>query len=336
MWNYFHIKTDTDHTIRYAIGVKEDELNLDKINRFIVFFNGRTQWIELNSKILDDLDISEDTAILTMDHRGQGDSGGKRASIDSYSTFVKDSKFLIDKIIGGKPYMIMSHSMGGLITLYGCISKVFTPKSLILVSPLIRLPKYRVVHQIVRVLYPLRHLGVSRLLSNILNSVSLKYETNTLTHSYKYFNEVKHSPYPVPAPDLDWLHASMKASSFILDSRNLTQLLNIPLCMIVAEKEQVVDKKTFRFWFDKLERLKNQYRIQIRSSHQPITDNLPQSFDLPKIVDQFFTIGGAYHEILTEEDHYRNQAIKIINNWFTITEFNNCSYTKPDSLDKIG
>ena len=336
MWNCFYTKTEDEHIIRYAVGVKGESLDLDKINRFILFLNGRNQWIEINDKILDDVNISEDSAILTWDHRGQGDSEGKRASIDSYDTFVKDTKFLIDTVVGSRPYSIMSHSMGGLITLYGCVKKEFNPESIVLVSPLIRLPKYRLLHFMTGCLYPIKGLGVDEIWRKLGTFPSTSYETNNLTHSYKYFNKVKNTPYPIPLPDLDWLHASIKASKYITNPKNMVMLLDIPICLIVAQKEQVVDSKSFSQWFYTLQKLKSQSRNKNTYSDKGLMKDQEIGTRRSKIIDQFFSISGAYHELLTEEDHYRDQVIKIINNWLDITEFNQVSSDQLNELDKIG
>ena len=113
----------------------------------------------------------------------------------------------------------------------------------------------------------------------------------------------------------------------------MTPLLNIPICLIVAQKEKVVDSPSFNQWFYALEKLKSQSRLTYNK--QGVIDQ-KNGGKRSKIIDQFFSISGAYHELLTEEDHYRNQVINIINNWLDITEFNQVSDDQSSELDQIG
>lgn len=340
MWKFNYYKTDDNVSIRYAIGIKDFDPNLDfdleSIDRYIVFLNGRTQWIELNEKILDDLKISKNTAILTLDHRGQGASQGKRGSIDSYDRFVKDTRSIIENIVGSKPYILMSHSMGGLISLYGVLRLEFLPKSLILISPLLLLPGGKLLRACIGLMYAFRKLGIDYLLKKISDLSSFEYETNRLTHSYKYFYRVKCSPYPVPFPDIAWIRATSKASKFIFKSKNMLKVVSIPVLMIVAQKERVVDSKGFSLWFNKLENLKrcikNQNQNKNQNQDQNQGQNQNQNEDLKessakglKISNQFFCISGAYHELLTEEKPFRDKTISIINNWISIIEFDQIS-----------
>ena len=340
MWSFNYYKTDDNISIRYAIGIKDrdqslgtdldSKIDLKSIDRYIVFLNGRTQWIELNEKILDDLKISKTTANLTLDHRGQGASQGKRGSIDSYDRFVQDSKSIIENIVGSKPYILMSHSMGGLISLYGVLKAKFLPRGLILISPLLLLPGGRLLRACIGLMYAFRKLGVDYILKKISGRSSFEYETNRLTHSYKYFYRVKCSPYPVPFPDIAWIKATSSASKFIFKSKNMLKVVSIPVLMIVAQKERVVDSKGFSLWFNKLENLKKCIKNQNQNKNQDQNQN--QVEDLKessakglKISNQFFCISGAYHELLTEEKPFRDKTISIINNWISIIEFDQIS-----------
>ena len=128
MWYFSYLKDDsiTDYSIRYAIGFKNNnyhsEKDLEHINRFIVFINGRTQWIEMNEDIIEDLDISDDTAIITWDHRGQGDSVGKRGYINSYDEYIEDGLKVISKLIP-KDRVNRTHHQMLLFGRYYCKSK---------------------------------------------------------------------------------------------------------------------------------------------------------------------------------------------------------------------
>lgn len=309
MWYFSYLKDDSikDYSIRYAIGFKNDnyhsEKDLEHINRFIVFINGRTQWIEMNEDIIEALDISDDTAIITWDHRGQGDSFGKRGYVSSYDEYIKDGLKVISKLIPkDKKYIIISHSMGGLISLSGIMKKAFTPTHIVLISPLLLIPGGKFVRWFARFLCFIKHFGGTFLVKKITDKkLEFNFETNKLTHSYKYFLKVKNTPYPVDALDIDWLSASLKEEKVIFNSENIKKLEDIPVLLIYASKEAIVDISGFNKWFLKFIKL-SKYRLNIEN--------------------QIFCIEGAYHELLTENDLYRNQTFSIINNWLNLVVWN--------------
>ena len=95
----------------------------------VVFFSGRTEYIEKNIYTYRDLQ-SQNYDVWTLDWRGQGLSQRAivnhpdRGHIDNFDTFVADAAQFIDEIveldsIQNTPKILMAHSMGGAIaTLY--------------------------------------------------------------------------------------------------------------------------------------------------------------------------------------------------------------------------
>ena len=64
--------------------------------------------------------VTEGYAVYALDHRGHGQSGGKRASIRVFREYVDDLVRFIDRVRETRPHpprFLFGHSMGGLIAL---------------------------------------------------------------------------------------------------------------------------------------------------------------------------------------------------------------------------
>ncbi len=95
----------------------------------VVFFSGRTEYIEKNIYTFADLQL-QNYDVWTLDWRGQGLSQRAipqypdRGHIDDFDTFVADAAQFIGEVVqldrlDGVPKILMAHSMGGAIgTLY--------------------------------------------------------------------------------------------------------------------------------------------------------------------------------------------------------------------------
>ncbi len=71
-----------------------------------------------------------------FDHHGHGRSGGKRAHVPSFDTFLDDVEDnLSDLRALGKPVVLMAHSMGGLIAFNYCVTGRPLPDVLLLSGP---------------------------------------------------------------------------------------------------------------------------------------------------------------------------------------------------------
>lgn len=257
-----------------------------KISKFLIFLNGRTEWIEKYAFLPADLDLSEDSAFLTIDHRGQGASDGRPGYIDSYDTYAKDVKEVIDSLVKDNAYGFLTHSMGGLIALSGTIKKIFKPKFLILTAPLIHLPEK-----------PLPKI-IARPLSKILNYIFLKNlpipsskeeeefrDNNPLTHWPYGLKNIRHSPYPLNYVTPSWIKATFLASDSIF-SIDGVKSLTMPVFIISPENEMVVDKNGAKKW------------MQFCHENGKKIDSL--------------TIPKAKHEILNERLDIRQSACKEI------------------------
>lgn len=76
--------------------------------------------------------------VWAHDHRGFGRSGGDRAKIPSSNALIEDTKAVFDLLrehAGGKPPMLLGHSMGGAIAARAVTGGWITPRALVLSSP---------------------------------------------------------------------------------------------------------------------------------------------------------------------------------------------------------
>src|SRR3989338_4034759 len=113
-WKTDRLKTKDGTTIRYGVYAK----NPQAVKRYLVFLNGHGEYIEKYHYLPSDLLKNEEWGFLTWDHRGQGDSEGlPRLHVTTYEELASDAGELVSKIVDDKPYMVIAHSMGGLISL---------------------------------------------------------------------------------------------------------------------------------------------------------------------------------------------------------------------------
>jgi len=266
--------------------------NNNKFSKYIVFANGRTEWIEKYHYIPQDLELPDDFGFVTWDHRGQGDSGGARAMIDHYDSYAQDTSVIVNQTTEGRPFVVMSHSMGGLISLYATLKGYINPKALVLSSPLLRLPQNNVPGPIAKVL--------SKIFSELkLESVStgagshtkgISFETNSLTHSYDRFLTTSKNPFPIPGATFGWINQTFAAIEAIF-SEELLANLNVPVLVIHGSDESVVDITGFRDWV-----------------------KTAQKYSKSKIL--YRVIPGARHELYSEIDQYYNLALALTKDWF--------------------
>lgn len=259
--------------------------------QFVVFLNGRTEWVEKYDYLATDLELPEGTGFLTMDHRGQGASGGARAYVDDYDTYAEDVRTVLETAVGGLPYVVLSHSMGALITLHAALKGYIAPKAMVLGSPLLGLPDQPVPRVLAQPL--------ARLLSKcMLGSVStgagtftaIPFENNHLTQNADRYRRMQNGPYKVPGATFGWVAATFKAIGHCFTPAALTNL-TAPTLVLGASKESVVDPESLRVW------------VRAATAHAPADVQLR-------------IINGAKHELFSELPEPYAQAIAAVNTWF--------------------
>jgi alpha-beta hydrolase superfamily lysophospholipase len=74
--------------------------------------------------------------VVGIDHRGYGQSGGRRAYVDSWSQFLDDVEDQLAEVRSfGLPTVMLGHSMGGLIAASYCVDERPLPDLLVLSGP---------------------------------------------------------------------------------------------------------------------------------------------------------------------------------------------------------
>ncbi len=266
--------------------------NSNKFAKYVLFANGRTEWIEKYQHLPADLNLPKSAGFVTWDHRGQGASGGARAMVDTYDSYAQDAAAIADASTHGSPYVVMAHSMGGLISLYATLLGYIKPKALVLSSPLFRLPQHNIPAPIAQ---PLSKALSSMNLASVSSGAGshtkkTPFEINELTHHYERYMMMSDSPYPIPGATFGWIDQTFEAIDAIF-SKQLLSKLDIPVLVMHGSNETVVDPSGFKDWVQEAQ----------KHSNAEIT---------------YRVVSGARHELYSEIDTYYNAAIAYTNKLF--------------------
>ncbi len=277
-----------DGKIRYAIYSRQA-----KPDAYILFLNGRTEWIEKYSYVAEDLGIPENWGFISVDHRGQGFSVGLKGHVETYDDFALDLKALTMAICKDTPYFTLTHSMGGLINLYAMVKGCIKPRFSIMCAPLLAMPNKPFPAVVSKALSGmLTNLGLGQVSTGLGRFDTVDFEKNVLTHSRQRFERLIKSPCPVLSPTFAWVSASFAAVSTIYEPANLRQL-NIPIKIIQGTQEAVVPIGAAEEW-------------QIA-----LTQNSENDAEL-------VLIEGGRHELLSEEPAIYKKALDEINDFINL------------------
>jgi lysophospholipase len=256
----------------------------------VLILNGRSEWIEKYTDLPDGINLGDDTLWITMDHRGQGESGGPRAYVSSYDDYAQDAQAVLEAVAEDLPYAIVSHSMGGLIALYGTLQGHLEPYALGLSSPLLAMPDHPVPRKLAR---PLAEMMTRTRFAQQPTGTSTEkkreFVGNPLTRSATGFQRVCESPYPYVSPTFGWVQATFAACEAILDAEKLKKF-KTPVRILGGSHEHVIDPAGWSIWCMQA----------AKETRAPI---------------EFIRVNGGRHELLNEIPRVRNQAIQLLRNW---------------------
>jgi acylglycerol lipase len=132
-------------------------------------------------------------AVYAIDHRGHGRSDGSRAVIDRMRHAVADLDTLVDRVgagNGGRPLVLLGHSMGGAVAISYCIEHQDRLDALVLSAPLAALeaasPVQRAAGRLLSIVAP--SLGVVAIDSTAVSrdpAVVADYDADPLNHHGK-------------------------------------------------------------------------------------------------------------------------------------------------------
>ena len=252
----------------------------------ILFSPGRTEFIEKYFEFVDDL-IQRGFAVLILDPRGQGLSerlldDPVKSYVDSFDSYCDDFALAANVFKNDlpRPHIVAGHSMGGVIALQTILSGRLNPAACVLSAPMLA------VHDLETPIMPsvlrlLSWMGLSKFnlpFQSQRTGLPVSFKINKLTsdpNRYQlwatYFEN--HKRLRVGPPTYGWICAAMKAMKFVKEN---ARHLKIPTLLVAAGADPIV---------------------------------VPASIE--KFADEagadYVNIAGALHEILLEQDKYRDQ-----------------------------
>jgi alpha-beta hydrolase superfamily lysophospholipase len=291
-WSVATIRDETNSlSLRYGVYQPEAGVAAD---RFVILLNGRTEYLEKYNYFVEDLKLPGNCHLLTNDHRGQGASGGARGHIETYDVFCRDIARIIEKVVRSRPYIIISHSMGGLIALYGSLEGFFQPAKMLSFSPLFGLRDDPMPRKLARILSSgISGLGVGHISAHFGQNNKTAFEINKLTHSIERYTRIQNAPHQIPSVTFGWVFATFCAIDKIFEA-DTARNLGCDISIIGSPNDQVVDPTAWHRWVNFAAPL-TEKRIEFELEH------------------------GARHELLSEIPKYYDHALaesrKVIMSW---------------------
>jgi len=301
-------KTADNINIVYAVNFKRSE------KPYIVIVPGRSESYLKYQELAFDLDNQGYDSVI-IDHRGQGLSMRLTANhlqgyVDKFDHYAQDLQQLLSHVLPEQypqhqqGAFMLAHSMGGAIALRYLQLYPHKIKALSLSSPMIAISRGGIPDWLATSLIK-TGATINRWLTDTpwyffgqkdINNSS--FAENRLMHSAQRFKRFQALYQDQPELKLggvtfNWLEQA------IINSANLLidiEKLSLPIQMLQAEKEQIVDNDA-----------QNEFCLQLNSFNQHACPG-----------GKPIIISGAYHELFFEEDQYRDLAIDNTVAWFTL------------------
>jgi lysophospholipase len=269
----------------------------------VIFMPGRTEFIE---KFLEDIRVFNELgfACAAMDLRGQGMSHRPHPDRDkhyvrSFEPHIDDVKTLFDKVLTNKmpkPYILMGHSAGSHVILRFLHDHPGLASAAITVAPMVEILTKPVPTAFAAGLaWVMRHIGMGA--SYIMGHGPFKDGRwgwrKKLTHDDErfgdedYFIHNRDKRLAVGGATYKWLGEALKSTS-ILNSPGYAEDINVPVLILQAGEDQIVDN----------------------DKQRAFADRLPQG--------RLVVIEGAMHEILKETDELRAQLWRAIGDFMDL------------------
>lgn len=300
-------KTSDHIRIAYATNFKRPQ------KPYIVIVPGRSESYLKYQELAYDLDNQGYDSVI-IDHRGQGLSmrlttNPLQGHVQSFDQYAQDLQQLLHYVLPKEHpqhqqnSFMLAHSMGGAIALRYLQLYPHKVKALSLSSPMIAISSGKTPNWLAKALIK-TGATVNRWLSNTPwyffgqgDNNQSSFAQNRLMHSAKRFQRFQALYQAQPTLKLggvtfNWLdQAILNTNNLFIDIKKLS----LPIQMLQAENEQIVDNKAQEDFCLKL----NNFNQKACPSGKPII------------------ITGAYHELFFEVDQYRDIAINKTITWFS-------------------
>ncbi|WP_274425823.1 alpha/beta fold hydrolase [Chelativorans sp. YIM 93263] len=277
----------------------------------VVLLQGRNECIEKYFETVRDL-AARGFSTATFDWRGQGGSerllrDPRRGYIKSFDQYVIDlDQFFREVVLPDcrPPYSVLAHSTGALVALLAIPDLVNRVRRMTLSAPLLDLPT-RVPTSLIRKLanlFYLTGLGSRYIIGAGRRGKPLPFLGNYVTSDADRYarNQALVRAFPdlfIGAPTAAWLRAAFKAIDRVRDPAFM-ESVRLPILFLSAGADRVVSTPAIE-----------RYATGLRSGH-------------------VLTINGARHELLQEDDFYREQALAAFEA-FTIPQPGNRTEAEP-------
>lgn len=260
----------------------------------VTLLQGRAEFIEKYFETISDL-RARGFAVVTFDWRGQGGSerllsNPHRGHVDDFSDYVTDLDHVMREVslacMPG-PHYLLAHSTGGAIALLAARRLRTQVERAVLSAPLIGLGKVGgKLPQ--RVICPLASLlsafGFGQaFVPGGKEKLAMTFESNPLTSDAARFhrNEAVLSAHPhleIGAPTVDWLASACRSMNRFM-APDFGPALSLPVLIVAPAGDGIVST-----------RAAERFARRTRSA-------------------RFLEIAGARHELLMEDDLYRDQFL---------------------------
>ena len=219
-------------------------------------------------------------SIWIPDHRGHGQSGGKRGHVLNFEQYLLDLRLVVEMaradLPEGRKVFLLGHSMGGLIALYFAQQNPDLIDGVIASSPglgmVIKVPAVKnVLGQVMSFIWP----GLS--FGNELDATKISRDESVV-------NAYQNDPLVHDRVSARWFTEML---STMEEVNRQASRIRIPVLMQVAGDDHLVSAQSSQQFFEKL----------------TVTDKT------------FYMYDGLYHEVYNELDEQRQKVLSDLEAW---------------------
>lgn len=257
----------------------------------VILLHGRNECIEKYYETIDDLHM-RGFHVATMDWRGQGHSerlikDKNRGFVRRFKDYTDDLEQFLNEIVLKNcpaPFYVLAHSAGGLIALSSMAHLAPHIERIVLAAPLLGFPAKRFSDTNLRRISRFMQLsGLGKIYARrgVIPGHKREFIGNVLTSDEQRYQRNQQIIYDcsslgLAGPTFTWVSNALRAIQTLNLPKNLSAP-KIPTLFILAGADTVVSS-----------RAAEDYARQIRGATS-------------------ITIDGARHELMQEDDHYRQQ-----------------------------